>query len=179
MTDDPAPPMAPADGRWRPMGPDDLDRVLRVADLVHPGYPEGHGVYEERMALFPRGCRVAEREGTIIGYAVMHPGRIGAPPPLDSALGALPDPADCLYIHDVALLPEARGTGLGAWALAHARTLALDLGLGRLALTSTPPARAYWERLGFAPHDGADAALAAKLASYGGAMTYMTLRVAG
>ncbi|WP_207461481.1 GNAT family N-acetyltransferase [Azospirillum sp. SYSU D00513] len=170
---------APAGARWRAMEAADIDRVLRVADIVHLDYPEGREVYEERMALFPLGCRVAERGGAVIGYAVMHPGRLGAPPPLDSRLGALPDPADCLYIHDVALLPEARGTGLGAGALAHARSLALDLGLGRLALTSTPPARGYWERLGFAPYGEADAALAAKLASYGGAMTYMTVRVEG
>ncbi|MBP2313928.1 GNAT family N-acetyltransferase [Azospirillum soli] len=161
---------------WRAMEPSDLDTVMDIADVVHPDYPEERGVFAERLALFPAGCWMAVADGMPVGYAVMHPGRIGAPPPLDSPLGSLPADADCLYLHDVALLDRARGLGLGASALERARALAAERGYARLALTSTPKARAYWDRQGFTPLSG-EGALAAKLASYGGGMTYMTLAV--
>ncbi|HYG85683.1 MAG TPA: GNAT family N-acetyltransferase [Azospirillum sp.] len=147
----------------------DLDTVLAVASAVHPGYPESRAVFAERLRLYPAGCRMAEGNRMVLGYAVMHPGHLGVPPALDSMLGALPDPADCLYLHDVALLPAARGSGLGAMALAHAHELAVREGFAWLALTSTPGARGYWDRQGFTPC----AVQPAELASYGGDMSYM------
>lgn len=160
---------------WRAMGQADLDSVLAVAAVVHPGYPESPAVFAERLRLYPAGCRMAEVGGAVVGYAVMHPGRLGRPPKLDSMLGGLPEPADCLYMHDVALLPAARGSGLGAAAVEHARALAVEEGVAWLALTSTPKARGYWDRQGFAACD----AQSAELASYGGGMVYMVRRVQG
>lgn len=163
---------------WRAMEPADLDRVMAIAEVVHPDYPEERAVFEERLALFPEGCLMALADGASVGYAVMHPGRLGAPPPLDSPLGGLPEGADCLYLHDVALLPAARGLGLGVSVMERMEEIAGRHGFGWLALTSTPKARAFWDRNGFVPHDGGPA-LAAKLASYGGGMAYMTRRVRG
>ncbi len=168
---------------WRPMEQADLDRVMAIAEVVHPDYPEDRAVFAERLALYPDGCAMAEQTGaegdvTCIGYIVLHPGRLGVPPPLDSPLGTLPDSPDCLYLHDVALLPAARGLGLGAAALERMNALAARQGFRWLALTSTPGARAFWDAQGFLPHDGG-AGLAAKLASYGGGMTYMTKPVEG
>ncbi|XKH35702.1 GNAT family N-acetyltransferase [Azospirillum doebereinerae] len=107
----------------------DLDAVLAVADVVHPDYPEDRAVFAERLALFPEGCRLAERDGRVLGYGVMHPGLLGVPPPLDAPLGALPAVADCLYLHDIALLPDTRGLGLGAKALGYAHGLAAEKGV--------------------------------------------------
>ncbi|WP_247895692.1 GNAT family N-acetyltransferase [Azospirillum brasilense] len=168
---------------WRAMETADLDRVMAIAEVVHPDYPEDRAVFAERLALYPEGCAMAEvhgaeAAGSCIGYVVTHPGRLGVPPPLDSPLGALPEAPDCLYLHDVALLPEARGLGLGVAALERMNALAARQGFRWLALTSTPGARAFWDAQGFLPHDGGDG-LAAKLASYGGGMTYMTRPVEG
>lgn len=164
--------------RWRAMTEADLDAVLAIADVVHPDYPEERAVFAERLALFPDGCRLAESDGVALGYGVMHPGLLGVPPPLDAPLGGLPAAADCLYLHDIALLPRTRGLGLGAAVLDYAHGVAAGRGYGVLALTSTPGARSYWERMGFRAYAGGPA-LAAKLASYGGGMTYMTLGVRG
>ncbi|MBP2298420.1 GNAT family N-acetyltransferase [Azospirillum picis] len=172
-------------GIWRPMRESDLDAVLAVADVVHRDYPEDRSIFVERLALYSPGCRVAQvdglmdglADGGIIGYGIMHPGRLGAPPPLDTPLGRLPADADCLYIHDIALLPAARGSGLGAAVLDYAHALATREGWDRLALTSTPGARSYWDRAGFLVHESGGQALAAKLASYGEGMAYMTAPV--
>lgn len=170
-------------GGWRAMEATDLDRVMAIAEIVHPDYPEDRAVFAERLALYPEGCAMAEADGLGIGYIVMHPGRLGVPPPLDSPLGTLPEAPDCLYLHDVALLPAARGLGLGVAALERMDALAVRQGFRWLALTSTPGARAFWDAQGFVPRDGGPqdggAGLAAKLASYGGGMTYMTKPVKG
>lgn len=162
---------------WRAMGVADLDSVLAIAEVVHPDYPEDRAVFAERLALFPDGCRIAVRGNSVVGYAVMHPDQLGAPVPLDSLLGSLPEAADCLYLHDVALLPAAQRTGLGTAALDRAHALAAARGIARLALTATPSARGYWERLGFSPSDAGGEKLAARLASYGEGLVYMTAPV--
>lgn len=158
---------------WKAMRRDDLPAVMRIAGIVHVDYPEREEVFAERLHLFPDGCRIAFADGRAVGYGVMHPAVNRRPPALDSLLGALPADADVLYLHDIALLPEARGLRLGEAVLAYAENLARITSLATLALTSTPGARSYWLGRGFTPVDD-DTYLAAKLASYGEGMAYMT-----
>jgi GNAT superfamily N-acetyltransferase len=158
---------------WRSMVAADLVAVERIAEIVHPAYPESEEVPMERLALFPAGCLIAESPvGAVLGYAVSHPSRLGRPPALDSRLGVLPADADCLYLHDVALLPEARGLGLGDSLVVLLRALAARSGLALLALTAVNRSAPYWRRRGFLDHSG-DGVLAAKLTSYGDDAVYM------
>lgn len=161
---------------WRAMTAADLPAVSVIAAAVHEDYPEDDAVFAERLALFPAGCRIALRDGAAVGYAVTHPGVVGAPPPLNSLLGALPARPDCYYIHDVALTPAARGLGLGRALTDLAEALARQLGLPLLALAATPLAAAYWLSLGFAEGAGGERAAAA-LAAYGGGMRYLVRSV--
>lgn len=146
----------------------DLPDVERISAIVHPLYPEREEVPVERLRLFPAGCLTATRGGAIIGYAIAHPGIIGRPPARDALLGALPDDADCLYIHDVALLPEARGLQLGAAIAAILADVARRRGYRRLTLTAVNNSADFWSRQGFAV-----AAIAESLESYGEDATYM------
>jgi len=152
----------------------DLPDVERISAIVHPGYPERAAVPAERLRLFPAGCLIASRAGVTIGYAIAHPGIIGRPPPLDTLLGALPDGADCLYIHDVALLSDARGAGLGAVVAGILGTLAKDDGYGFLALTAVSGSAGFWSRQGFSA-----APIDKSLASYGADAVYMACAVSG
>ena len=134
---------------WRPMRAGDLPDVERISAIVHPRYPEREAVPVERLRLFPAGCLMVSRASVAIGYAIAHPGIIGRPPPLDTLLGTLPDGADCLYIHDVALLPEARGLRLGAVAVGILEAVARGYGHRHLALTSVNDSAGFWSRQGF------------------------------
>ncbi len=155
---------------WRPMRAGDLPDVERISAIVHPGYPESEAVPVERLRLFPAGCLIASRGGMAIGYAIAHPGVIGRPPPLDTMLGALPDNANCLYIHDVALLPDARGAGLGAAVVEILAAIAKDHGFTRLALTAINDSIDFWSSRGFFA-----ASAEGSLASYGSDAIYMVL----
>ncbi|NYZ11558.1 GNAT family N-acetyltransferase [Azospirillum sp. RWY-5-1] len=158
---------------WRPMAAGDLDAVMGIAAVVHPSYPERREVFAERQALFPAGCLVAVADDAVVGYAVTHPAVTGEPPGLDTLLGALPAGADCLYLHDVAILPAVQGRRLGEAAFERIRAVAVGNGLAVLALIATPSARPYWLRHGFAPV-AYDRDLEVKLATYGDGLAYMT-----
>jgi GNAT superfamily N-acetyltransferase len=153
---------------WRPMRAGDLPDVERISAIVHPRYPEREEVPAERLRLFPVGCLIASADGATIGYAITHPGLAGCPPALDTLLGMLPDDADCLYIHDVALLPGARGLRLGAAVTAILADIARRHGFAQLALTAVNNSTAFWARQGFAI-----TSVATGLASYGDDATYM------
>lgn len=142
----------------------DLPALLAVADVVHPNYPEEPAVFEERLRLYPAGCLVLERAGKPIGYILSHPWHYARPPALNSLLGALPDRPGTYYIHDIALLPEARGTGsvtpLFERLIANARAG----GFPNISLVAVNNSAGMWARYGF--ETVVDPALEPKLRSY-------------
>ncbi|GGI23500.1 N-acetyltransferase [Bradyrhizobium guangdongense] len=156
---------------WRHAHAGDLEAICTIAARIHPDLAERPEIFAEKMRLYPRGCRVLATGGEIAGYALAHPWMRHQVPPLDYFLGRLPDGADCLYIHDVAVLPDHRGGAARAY-VTEIGELARSSGIATLALVSVYGTRVLWERLGFhavAP----DAALRDKLSSYGASATYM------
>lgn len=156
---------------WRPMATADLPVVIAVAAQVHPDYPEGEAVFAERLALHPAGCLVLAGGEGLGGYVLSHPWRLGQVPALDSLLGALPDDADTYYIHDLALLPTARGGGAASACVERLATHARASGFARMALVAVGNSAGFWRRQGF--REAHDEALARKLASYDDAARYM------
>lgn len=155
---------------WRAATPDDVPAIDRIAHSIHTMH-ERIDVIGEKIALFPRGCRVLVGDGAVCGYALAHPWRVADVPPLDTYLGVLPHDADCIFISDVAILPPARRHGAAQRFVAHASELAGDRGLSRLALVSVYGTYPFWARRGFelTPLPDTDA----KLATYGDTARYM------
>lgn len=150
---------------WRSMTTDDLSQVHALADVIHVSHPEDFEVLAERQRLYPQGCLMLTEGEQAIGYTLTHPWRLGEPPPLNELLGELPAAPTTYYIHDVALLPVARGKGYAAQAanrlIAHARAA----GFGNLSLVAVNRSQAFWEKVGFRVLT--IAGLESKLASYG------------
>lgn len=158
---------------WRPMRAADLAALSAAAAAIHPGYPESDAVFAERLTLAPEGCHVLDDGGALAGYALTHPWRYGEPPKLDTLLGAIPADADTWYLHDVALLPHARGRGASAAIVGIVAALAAERGLASLSLVAVNHSRPIWEARGFAV--AADAA--PDLSSYGGVAWFMARRI--
>ena len=112
---------------WRPMRAEDLAAVTAISDAVHGRFTEPMAIYAERLALYPAGCRVLAGDA-VAGYLISHPWYRDSPPKLGAMLGTIPADADAYYLHDLALLPAARGSGGGKAALDWARALARALG---------------------------------------------------
>lgn len=134
---------------WRAMTAADLSAVVAIADAVHGVFTEPLDVYAERLALYPAGCRVYRRDGAVAGFLVTHPWHRGAVPKLGALLGTLPAAPEVYYLHDIALLPAARGTGAGAEATAFVRRQAIAANCREIALVAVAGADSYWRAQGF------------------------------
>ena len=145
---------APLPARWRPMAESDLSDVASIADRVHPAFPEDPAIFAERHHLHPEGCWVLDRDDGPAGYLVSHPWRTGAVPALNALLGRLPPQPDLFYIHDLALLPAARGSGAPRPIVERIARHARDQGLAQMALVAVNGSIPFWRRFGFQVQDG-------------------------
>jgi len=150
---------------WRVMTAQDLGEVKHLADVIHVNHPEDMDVFVERQHLYAQGCLVLVEADRMIGYALTHPWRYGEPPPLNSRLSEIPRQATTYYVHDVALLPEARGKGYAAQVVERLVSHAQKGGFGNLSLVAVNKSQAFWERLNY--RAAALPGLETKLLSYG------------
>ncbi|MEC3911114.1 GNAT family N-acetyltransferase [Sphingobium sp. CR2-8] len=143
---------------WRPMEASDIPVVAAISDAAHGAYTERADVYAERLCLYPAGCWLLERDGAASGYLVSHPWHGDAPPMLNARLRQIPANADLFYLHDLALLPQARGSGAAGDAVRLVLDQARRAGFERITLTAVNGADAFWRKQGFTPmarQDGA------------------------
>lgn len=161
----------PAGHPWRAMSIADLPAVNALASRIHPAYPEDDAVFAERLRLYPAGCRVLEGEHGLVAYVISHPWQHLQPPSLNALLGALPPEPSTFYIHDLALAPEAQGTGAGAGIVGLLADHASASGLSSMSLIAVNGSAGFWQRQGFQAVQ--DRRLDAKLRSYGDDARYM------
>jgi GNAT superfamily N-acetyltransferase len=161
---------------WRPMAAADLDAVAEIALVCFPDHFEGRDCFENRLALYPTGCFVlAAGDGRPVGYLVAYPWRADAAPPLNCLIEAAPADAAVMYLHDLSILPEARG---GGWSRPIVRRLADEAraaGWPAISLVAVNDATRFWEGHGFTVAN--PLGMAAKLASYGADARYMVRRL--
>ncbi|WP_244488955.1 GNAT family N-acetyltransferase [Devosia sp. Root635] len=159
---------------WRAMTTLDLPAIEAIAALVHPAFPEDMDVFVERLRLYPDGARLLELDGLPSGYIFSHPWRFGALPALNSLLGVLPDHADTYYLHDLALLPAARGTGAAAMIVGDILRHARAEGFPNASLVAVNGSLPFWYKHGFRTVPAPE--LAEKLESYEDAARLMVKR---
>ena len=172
MTDDVAKDIATDVAAWRPATAADLDAVERIGNAIHVNLQERPEVFANKLALFPQGCFVLARNGAVTGYGIAHPWTLGSVPPLDTLMAALPPSPDCLYIHDVVVLPAGRGQGAAGLLVDVFEAAARQHALASLALVSVYGTYVFWERYGF--QTSAEPELADRLKSYGETARYMS-----
>jgi hypothetical protein len=153
---------------WKFMEPGDIPAVCAIAGWLHTALPERAEVFAEKLQLFPEGCRKLVAGEKLVGYGFAHPWLLASAPKLDTLLEALPAHPACLYIHDVAILPEARGYGAAGGYVASMEALALSLRLWQLTLVSVYGTAPLWAKYGFKP-----VSFGLPLASYGPGAAYM------
>ncbi len=156
---------------WRALTTLDLPAVETIAAAVHPDFPEDLAVLAERQRLYPEGARLLELDGKPSGYLLSHPWRFKALPELNTLLGAIPADADTYYLHDVALLPAARGTGAAAMIVGDILRHARAAGFANVSLVAVNGSLPFWYKHGFRAVQAPE--LAEKLASYEGTARLM------
>ncbi|MFT7723691.1 MAG: GNAT family N-acetyltransferase [Roseateles sp.] len=156
------------------MAPADLDAVLALQRRCY-----GAALLERREAFAAKlaatqgqdCCWMARRPGAQGGeplaYAVSLPACEATLPALDAPHCERPAAPTLLYLHDLAVAPEARSLGLAARLLDTLAARARAFGLRRLGLVAVQGSLRYWQRHGFAEPAVLAPVLAAKLASFG------------
>ncbi len=134
---------------WRQMTSLDLPDVEILAETVHPGFPEDLSVLAEKQRLYPDGARLLEIGGRPSGYLLSHPWTPLDIPPLNRLLHRLPQQTTSYYVHALALLPAARGSGAAPAVVHQIARHARDAGFSELALCAVNSSRGFWERQGF------------------------------
>jgi hypothetical protein len=160
---------------WRRAVADDLDAVMPIQDRVHSMLPESREVFADKLRFSPETFLVLLQDGKLAGYGIAHPWSLDSVPRLDTLLGEQPDSADCLFIHDVAILPQARSLGAGRVFVERMKQEALGRRLAALTLVSVYDSYPIWARCGF--ETDALSAGAEKLAQYGDGARYMVARL--
>ncbi|PRD43975.1 GNAT family N-acetyltransferase [Phyllobacterium phragmitis] len=161
-----------AGGRhWRLMRGEDIPRVSAIAAAIHTDFFEDDAVYIERLSLYPAGCFVLEGAGGVTGYGVSHPWMRGHVPKLNTLLGTIPPDAGTCYLHDIALMPEARSGGLAGRIVTMMAEQAMRDGFGSMSLVAVNGSSGFWRKQGFSIVDVPE--LAPKLLSYSDDARYM------
>ncbi|WP_375451195.1 GNAT family N-acetyltransferase [uncultured Devosia sp.] len=156
---------------WRALSTFDLPVVEAIAAVVHPDFFEDTAIFAERQRLYPDGARLLELGGVPAGYSIGHPWTFKALPALNARLGAIPPDASTYYLHDLALLNTARGTGAAAMIVGETIGHARARGLPHVSLVAVNGSQPFWYKHGFRVLDLPD--LAEQLASYEAAARLM------
>jgi predicted N-acetyltransferase YhbS len=85
----------------------------------------------------------------------------------------IPQQADCLYIHDLAVHPLHRGKGLGRSMVFEAKKIARNSGFAFMSLVAVQGSSDFWQRFNFVIRENLSEKNLAKLHSYGTDVFYM------
>ena len=156
---------------WTPLLESDIDQVDKIAKQIHPTLPERPEVFAEKRRLFPRGCDKLMFDGHMAGYGISHAWELFSIPPLNDFLRVLPERPDCIYIHDVAVLPTARGRNAAGQFVSQISAVARAMQIPHLACVSVYGTDVLWSRFGFRVVTSEKTT--PKLVSYGESAKYM------
>jgi GNAT superfamily N-acetyltransferase len=157
------------------MTPADLPAVLTLqAQAYEPCFHESEAAFRGKLAAFPAWCWVAlDAAGQLAAYLFTQPARLGQPPCLGDGGNAPDRVPDTLHLHDMAVCPSARGTGLAGRMICHALAAArrAEFSHGPLqwaSLIAVQDSQPFWARHGFAV-----GRMAPDLSSYGPGAAYL------
>ena len=155
----------------------DLSAVVRLQDHCYADeFYESPQVVAKRLMLYPQSCWLACYQDKVWGYLFSYPSRLGQVNPLGAEFGQY-EQANCLYLHDMAVSPDARGQGVATTLLQQALNYAGTLGLSYAALVAVQNSTAFWQQQQFDLVDDLSEAASLALTSYGADAIYLARRL--
>lgn len=155
----------------------DLRAVVRLQDHCYADqFYESAEVVAKRLMLYPQSCWVAYYQDKIWGYLFSYPSKLSHINPLGAEFGQY-EQATCLYLHDMAVSPDARGQGVATALLENALSYAKTLGLSHLALVAVQNSATFWQQLGFEMQAELPMPALQALATYGDQAVYLAKSV--
>ena len=162
-----------------------LGGILQISEITDPMWPSIMKIQDEAYALIapesldvlrskwlasPNTCLVGlADEARIAGYLLSHPWQADSPPPLYEKVLPRSD-STTLYLHDLAVSKNARGTGLARSLFQTLRDKSVSAGYQTLELISIQNAIGFWTNMGFSLDTGVSLP-----ESYGNGAAFMRL----
>lgn len=131
---------------------DDLSSIVQIqAACYAPSLIESSAALAAKLARSPATCWVAVQNSQSRGYLLTFPYHSGQIPALNQDSATVAAEPDCLYLHDLAVHPSARGLGMGSALVQQGFALAKARKLETLCLVAVQGAAPYWAAWGFQP----------------------------
>lgn len=155
----------------------DLAAIMAIQRECYPNaLREDRLTIEERLAVASEYCWVAEDGHGIAAYLFAYPSTLGKITPLDGAF-RIAHEGHTLYLHDLAVLKRAAGTGRGSTLVDIALASAAAKGLTHSALVAVQDSSSFWERMGYDGFHALDISERENLKTYPGAPCYMVREI--
>ena len=156
----------------------DLRAVVRLQDHCYAEwFYEAPQVVSQRLMLYPQSCWVAVYQDKIWGYLFSYPSKLSHINPLGAEFGQY-EQANCLYLHDLAVSPDARGQGVATALLQTAQAYARTLELSYLTLVAVQNSAAFWQQQHFTLEPALPLSAQQALATYGDKAVYLARALA-
>lgn len=146
--------------------------VALQAECYPPELHEDEPTMQARLVVAPDTSWVAEDAAGVGAYLVCYPSKVGKVNPLGAAF-TIPEQADTLYLHDLAVGTRARGQGVGRAVATRAVDYARKQGFTYCTLVAVQGSAPFWRSLGFRPVTALTGEQRAALATYRTDTTYM------
>jgi len=121
---------------------EDIPYVYNIAMDIWTIHKESRTIYENKFCSFPEGCYVYDDNG-VKGYLISHPYNISSPPKINTLLPEVE--RNCLFIHDIVIVSEYRGRGIGNEII----TKIVDTHPIVSLVASDDTTKDFWTRYGF------------------------------
>ena len=152
----------------------DLGQVLALQQRCYPPqYHEPLSAFDNKLQRSPGSAWIAVSSGQTVAYLVTLPVDEAHFPALHASDWHPPERARWLYLHDLAVDPDHRGSGAGQRLIEQAFAHAQQQGIGGLALVAVQGAEPYWSRHGFRAQAVTHRGLSERLGSFGDDARFM------
>lgn len=163
----------------RDMHTSDLDAVISLQSTCYAHqFREPKQAFAAKLNAVPASAWVVDGPSGLWAYLVCLPIEGDQLPALHATEWHTPPSPQWLYLHDLAIHPDARGAGLAGVLLSKAHELAFSQGWQALGLIAVQDSHAFWRKQGFEPAELPSPLIHAdKLASFGKEATFMLRRI--
>lgn len=129
----------------------DIDQIIAIQKAVYTDKQliEDRTAFISKIDIFPEGALGYVDDGGLVAYLFCHPWRTERVVSLDEELKVLPKVPNCFYLHDLSVLPNYGGQGIGTKLARRAIKIGINSGFFRFELVAVQNSTEFWTRFGF------------------------------
>jgi len=126
-----------------------LKQIIEIQQkCFHEFHEESINVYNNFISVFPDGAWGAFYDDKMVGQILFHPYKSQTEKPLNTKL-VITGEEDCMYLHEIAILPEYRSYGISTSLLRIFNEISKKYSKLNQSLVSVENSLEFWKKKGF------------------------------